>query len=158
MPALVKEYLHIVTAARWSSVEFPAHLHFTTHAIRAVGSEPGAAGKDHLLESCASQGWVLAQLKGAAHVFLHFTAQLILWGFSSAHCRLSTPGILCQCQCTEGQFLNTAQLEGAAHVETIAFLKFLRCLGFKDIRQQILISLTPRYIETQLVGNVHKVP
>ena len=79
MPALVKEYLHIVTAARWSSVEFPAHLHFTTHAIRAVGSEPGAAGKDHLLESCASQGWVLAQLEGAAHVFLHFTARLILW-------------------------------------------------------------------------------
>ena len=114
MPALVKEYLHIVTAARWSSVEFPAHLHFTTHAIRAVGSEPGAAGKDHLLESCASQGWVLAQLKGAAHVFFTLYSSVDFVGFSSAHCRLSTPGILCQC--SAGQFLNTAQLEGAAHV------------------------------------------
>ena len=97
MPALVKEYLHIVTAARWSSVEFPAHLHFTTHAIRAVGSEPGAAGKDHLLESRASQGWVLAQLKGAAHVFFTLYSSVDFVGFRSAHCRLSTPGILCQC-------------------------------------------------------------
>ena len=101
---------------------------------------------------------MLAQLKGAAHVFFTLYSSVDFVGFRSAHCRLSTPGILCQCQCSAGQFLNTAQLEGAAHVETIAFLKILRCLGFKDIRQQILISLTPRYIETQLAGNVHKVP
>ena len=92
--------------------------------------------------------------------FLHFTARLILWVsvLLTAGYQLQESCASAQCQCTTGQFLNTAQLEGAAHVETIAFLKILRCLGFKDIRQQILISLTPRYIETQLVGNVHKVP
>ena len=97
--------------------------------------------------------------------FLHFTARLILWvsvlltaGYQLQESCASGAVHSASASASAGQFLNTAQLEGAAHVETIKFVKILRCLGFKDIRQQILISLTPRYIETQLVGNVHKVP